>query len=164
MEAPMTSLKIKTVPPLLLGAACLCATAAFAQAPLPSQNVLTACAETGTSPGSALHVEVQDEYGLYRSGETVMVSDTKGLPLVAVYCEGPWANFSLAPGNYRVFAFIADQVSPETPIEVPATGTSITLKLAPPPPQPAEPEVTADDRIILPPPPTEAAENVNPPP
>ena len=160
MEAAMTSFESKNFLPLL-NTACLCATTAFAQTPLPSQNVVTTCADTSASPGSALHVEVQDEYGPYRSGETVMVSDTKGLPLVTLYCDGPWANFNLAPGTYRVFAFIGDQVSTEMAIDVPVTGTSVTLKLEPPPVQPAEPEVTADDRIILPPPPTEAAENLN---
>lgn len=146
----------------LIGVICVCATASFAQAPYPSQNVATACAPTAASAGAGLHVEVQDEYGPYRSGETVIVSDTKGLPLVTLQCDGPWANFRLEPGRYRVFAFIGEQVSPEMAVDVPASGTTITLKLEPPPTPPAEPEVTADDRIILPPPPSEAAENASP--
>ena len=157
----MASCKVKIALPLL-GAICLFANASFAQAPKSSQDVVTACAETAMPAGSALHVEVQDEYGLYRAGETVMVSDPKGLPLVTLHCEGPWANFRLAPGNYRVFAFIGDQVSPEMAVDVTPAGTSVTLKLEPPPVQPAEPEVTLDDRIILPPPPNEAAENLDP--
>jgi len=121
--------------------------------------VATACAPTAAGTGSGLHVEVQDEYGPYGAGETVMVFDTSGRPVVTLNCEGPWANFQLAPGTYRVMAFIGDQLSPEVAVDVPPSGVSVTLKLQPPPMPPSEREVAEDGTIRLPPPPSETAEN-----
>jgi hypothetical protein len=138
---------------------------AFAQAsaarePLvPPQDVVNACAPTAERPDLALHVEVQDQFGPYRAGETVMVSAMDGLPLVTLNCEGPWANFRLAPGTYRVMAFIGDQHSDEVTVNVPPGGTQVALKLEPPPMPPAAPELADDGTVTLPAPPLERDEN-----
>jgi len=149
----------KTVLPFI-GAICLFATVSWAQAPYPSQNVVTACARTAGGTGPGLHVEVQDEYGPYSAGETVIVSDTSGRAIVTLNCDGPWVNFQLAPGSYRVMAFIGNQLSSEVAVDVPISGASVMLKLQPPPVPPLEPEVAEDGTIRLPPPPSETAENL----
>jgi hypothetical protein len=66
------------------------------------------------------------------------------------------------PGRYRVMAFLHEQISNEEMVDVPPNGTSVTLKLLPPPMPPLEPEVADDGTIRLPPPPSEAAENLSP--
>jgi hypothetical protein len=146
--------------------ATLLGTLAFAQAsaarepPVPPQDLVSACAPTAAASDLALHVEVQDQFGPYRAGETVMVSAIDGLPLVTLNCEGPWANFRLAPGTYRVMAFIGDQHSNEVTVNVPPGGTQVALKLEPPPMPPAAPELADDGRVTLPVPPPERDENL----
>ncbi len=139
-----------------LGASAFAQASAAREPPVPPQDVVSACAPTAERPDLALHVEVQDEFGPYRAGETVMVSAMDGLPLVTLHCEGPWANFRLAPGTYRVMAFIGDQISNEVTVNVPPSGTQLALKLEPPPMPPAAPELGDDGRVTLPPPPSES--------
>ncbi len=143
-------------------AAVLAAGGALAQAPpppVPPQDNMTACAPASaaeqprTIEGPALQVEVTDAFGPYRAGETVMVSDANGLPLATLVCEGPWANFRLMPGIYRVMAFIGDKQSNELAVNVPPTGSRVTLKLQPPADQVPAPLVTEEETTVLPPPP-----------
>ncbi|HYM02025.1 MAG TPA: hypothetical protein VET85_03700 [Stellaceae bacterium] len=142
----------------LAGLVTFAATAAFAQpTAVPPQNNVTACLPMGAPSGSGLQVEVQDEFGPYRAGETVMVSDANGLPLASITCEGPWANFRLAPGTYRVFAFIGDTQSNELAVNVLPSGSQVTLKLQPPATEVPVPPALSEDSTRLPPPPPDLA-------
>ena len=147
--------------PKLAAIATLAATAAFAQPSVaPPQDNVTACLPEGAPSGPGLQVEVQDEFGPYRAGETVMLSDANGLPLASLTCEGPWANFRLAPGTYRVFAFIGDTQSNELAVNVPPSGSQVTLKLQPRADQVPVPPSLSEDTTRLPPPPPDLAEEL----
>jgi len=135
----------------------LAATAALAQPSVAPQDNLTACLPMTALSGPGLQVEVQDEFGPYRAGETVMVSDASGAPLASLTCEGPWANFRLAPGTYRVFAFIGNTQSNELAVNVPASGSRVMLKLQPPADQVPVPSSLSEDTTRLPPPPPDLA-------
>jgi hypothetical protein len=131
--------------------------AAFAQqnaAPVPPQDNMAACLPEKATQGPGLQVEVTDEFGPWRAGETVMISDANGVPLATLSCEGPWANFRLEPGTYKVFAFLGSQQSDELAVNVTPAGSQVTLKLVPPPADmPAPPILDENGRIQLPPPP-----------
>jgi len=62
-----------------------------------------------------------------------------GFPLAAIDCDGPWANFRLEPGKYRVMAFLGPERSPDIEVDIPASGTAITLMLEPSPGPDAQP-------------------------
>jgi hypothetical protein len=129
-------------------------TTALAQSALvPPQDSQTACLQASAPEGPGLQVQVEDEFGPYRAGETVMVSDANGLPLASLTCEGPWPNFRLRPGVYRVMAFIGDTQSNELAVNVPPTGSRITLKLQPPADQVPVPPILMEETVVLPPPP-----------
>ena len=131
---------------------------AFAQqnpVPVPPQDNMAACLPDKAPEGPGLQVEVTDEFGPWRAGETVIVSDASGV-LATLSCEGPWANFRLEPGAYKVFAFLGNEQSTEIAVDVAPTGSQVTLKLeAPPSEMPAPPILDEDGRIRLPPPPPE---------
>src|SRR5258705_9309335 len=78
---------------------------------------------------SPLTIEVTDEYGPYRSDHVVLVSDSSGWPLVTLACTGPHDVVLLAPGSYRVMAFVYDVRSQELPVNVPPAGMRVALKL-----------------------------------
>jgi hypothetical protein len=85
-----------------------------------------------------------------------------GFPLVALNCDGPWANFTLEPGRYKVMAFLGPLRSGEIEVDVPPAGTAVTLTLDPAPnSQVAETlgipriEIAEDEITSLPPPPAE---------
>jgi hypothetical protein len=101
--------------------------------PPPPQDVFSACAPNAEEPRLDLHVEVRDAFGLWRAGESVQVSSSIGFPLAAIHCEGPWVNFRLQPGKYRVMAFLGPLRSAEMEIEVAPSGTVVTLMLEPAP-------------------------------
>ena len=74
--------------------------------------------------------DVRDRYGPYRGEQVVMVSEMSGQPVVTLACDGPADQFRLRPGAYRVVAFVAGAVrSPETVVNVPASGASISLTM-----------------------------------
>ena len=56
-----------------------------------------------------------------------------GFPLAAIHCEGPWTNFTLEPGRYKVMAFLGPLRSSEVEIDVTPSGASVTLPLDPAP-------------------------------
>ena len=85
-----------------------------------------------------------------------------GSPVAAINCDGPWANFTLAPGRYKVMAFLGPLRSNETEVNVTPSGASVTLVLDPAPnSQVAETlgypriEIAEDLITSLPPPPAE---------
>src|SRR5262245_58408308 len=101
--------------------------------PPPRQNVVAACAPNADEPQLSLRVEVRDQFGLWRAGESVQVSTMSGFPLAAIDCDGPWANFRLEPGKYRVMASLGPERSQEIEVDVPSAGMTVTLMLEPPP-------------------------------
>jgi hypothetical protein len=113
----------------VISAAIVCSAAAVIAPPLPPQDNQTACNGPGRNNGSTLHVQVHDQFGLYRAGETVMVSDAAGMPLVTINCSGPYANFQLEPGHYRVVGFIGAERSDEIAVNVPPKGATVMLVL-----------------------------------
>ena len=85
-----------------------------------------------------------------------------GFPVAAISCGGPWVNFTLEPGRYKVMAFLGPLRSSETEVDVTPSGTSVTLVLDPAPnSQVAETlgvpriEIAEDVITSLPPPPAE---------
>ena len=90
-----------------------------------------------------------------------------GSPVVTLNCEGAWANFRLEPGRYKVMAFLGPLRSSEVEVDVPPSGTAVTLTLDPAPnSQVAEtlgvPRIEVAEDVItrLPPPPVELAQEV----
>ena len=83
--------------------------------------------------GAVLHVEVMDEFGPYRAANTVTVTDMSGHPLVTLDCDGPRANFQVAPGSHRVVASIDQMRSQDVTVDVPRGGTGVTVQLPPEP-------------------------------
>ena len=125
---------------------CVCAWLSWADvSPTAASAFDTSSSATGVMNGNCaasapienasapLVVEVSDEYGPYRGDHVVMVSDSSGLPLVTLACTGPHDAVVLAPGSYRVMAFIHDVRSQELVVNVPPNGTSVALKLEPAP-------------------------------
>ena len=143
-------------------------TAAAAQSALrqlvprtPVQNVVSACAPSADEVPSGLHVEVRLS-GQLGPGQNVQVSSMNGSPVAAINCDGPWANFTLPPGRYKVMAFLGLLRSSENEVNITASGLSVTLVLDPAPnSQVAETlgvprtEVAEDVITSLPPPPPE---------
>jgi hypothetical protein len=85
-----------------------------------------------------------------------------GALVSAINCDGPWTNFTLPPGRYKVMAFLGPLRSSETEVDVPQTGAAILLVLDPAPnSQVAEtlgvPRIDVAEDVItsLPPPPPE---------
>jgi hypothetical protein len=101
-------------------------------------NIAAACgtARPSRSAGALLTVDVRDQFGRYRSDQVTMVSDRNGQPLVTLACDGALAAFRLAPGSYRVEAFVGGERSQEVAIDVPAKGALVRLMLARSPNQP----------------------------
>jgi hypothetical protein len=101
----------------------------------PAQDNMTACAPQGQreGAGSPLRVQVRDQFGPYRSDQVVTVSAMNGLPLVTLACNGAVDVFRLAPGSYRVQAFVGDVRSPEVALNVPPSGSRVVLTLQPAP-------------------------------
>jgi hypothetical protein len=98
----------------------------------PPQNNLAGCSGRGAADdiGASLEVQVRDRYGPYRGEQVVMVSEMSGQPVVTLACNGPADQFRLRPGAYRVVAFVAGAVrSPEVVVNVPASGTSVSLTM-----------------------------------
>jgi hypothetical protein len=89
---------------------------------------------------SRLHVEVRGDDGLYAGSETVLVSDMSGQPVVSITCGGPYANFRLTPGRYRIRAFIGARQTNEVALDVPAGGARAVLQFAP--------EPSRDDEVL----------------
>src|SRR5262245_29800241 len=153
----------------ILVIACLTHTPASAQrfarsvaVPPPPQSTFGACASREDAPYLSLHVEVRGHSGQLGPGQSLQVSAMNGFPLVALNCDGPWANFKLEPGKYKVMAFLGPLRSSETVVEVPPSGASVTLVLDPAPnSQVAETlglprtEIAEDVITSLPPPPPE---------
>jgi len=153
----------------LLAVACVAHTSAEAQrfarnvaVPPPPQDNFGACARSADEPHLSLHVEVLGPSGQLGPGQNVQVSAMNGFPLVALNCDGPWANFTLEPGRYKVTAFLGPLRSSEIEVEVPPSGTAVTLTLDPAPnSQVAEtlgvPRIVVAEDVItsLPPPPPE---------
>ncbi len=153
----------------ILVIACFTHTSAAAQrfarnvaVPPPPQDNLAACAQSADEPHLSLHVEVRGATGQLGPGQNVQVSSMNGFPLVALNCDGPWANFTLEPGRYKVMAFLGPLRSSEIEIDVPPSGTAVTLTLDPAPnSQVAETlgvpriEIAEDEITSLPPPPAE---------
>jgi len=110
---------------------------AYAQdtSPEPPQDNMTACTPQAQREGavSPLGVEVRDEFGPYRSDQVVTVSAMNGMPLVTLTCDGSLDVFRLAPGSYRVQAFVGDLHSPEVALNVPPAGARVVLMLQSPP-------------------------------
>jgi hypothetical protein len=122
----------------ILAIACFAHTSASAQrfarsvaVPPPAQSNVGACASREDEPYLSLHVEVRGPTGQLGPGQGVQVSAMNGFPLVALNCDGPWANFMLEPGKYKVMAFLGPLRSSEIEVEVPPSGTSVTLVLDP---------------------------------
>ena len=131
----------------------------FARPALP--NVALGCAPTSDEPRLGLHVEVRLS-GQLGPGQNVQVSSMTGVPVAALNCDGPWANFALEPGRYKVSAFLGPLRSGETEVDIPQSGASVILVLDPAPnSQVAETlgipriEVAEDVITSLPPPPPE---------
>jgi hypothetical protein len=103
--------------------------------PETPQDNMAACTPQGQRQGAGapLRVEVRDQFGPYRSDQVVTVSAMNGLPLVTLACSGPVDAFRLAPGSYRVQAFVGDVRSPEVALNVPPSGTRVVLNLQPAP-------------------------------
>jgi hypothetical protein len=153
----------------VLVVACLTHTSAEAQrfarnvaVPPPRQDNVGACARSADEPHLSLHVEVLGASGQPGPGQNVQVSSMNGFPLVALNCDGPWANFMLEPGRYKVMAFLGPLRSNEIEVDVPPSGTAVTLTLDPAPnSQVAETlgvpriEIAEDVITTLPPPPAE---------
>ena len=153
----------------LLVIACITHTPAAAQrfarnvaVPPPPQDNFGACARSTDEPHLSLHVEVLGAFGQPGPGQNVQVSSMNGFPLVALNCDGPWANFTLEPGRYKVMAFLGPLRSSEIEVDVPRSGTAVTLTLDPAPnSQVAETlgvpriEIAEDEITSLPPPPAE---------
>jgi hypothetical protein len=98
----------------------------------PPQNNLVGCVGRGAADdiGAPLEVRVRDRYGPYRGEQVVMVSEMSGQPVLTLACNGPADQFRLRPGAYRVVAFVAGAVrSPEVTVNVPASGTSVSLTM-----------------------------------
>jgi hypothetical protein len=130
--------------------------------PPPLQSNLGACAQSADEPHLSLHVEVLGPSGQLGPGQNIQVSSMNGFPLVALNCDGPWANFTLEPGRYKVMAFLGPLRSGEIEVDVPPAGTAVTLTLDPAPnSQVAETlgipriEIAEDEITSLPPPPAE---------
>lgn len=99
---------------------------------VPPQNNITACFGGGTADdaGAPLEVRVRDLFGPYRGDQVVMVSDSNGLPVATLACDGPVDQFRLRPGAYRVMAFVGDAArSPEVLVDVPPSGASVALTM-----------------------------------
>jgi hypothetical protein len=153
----------------ILAIACFTHTSAEAQrfarnvaVPPPPQDNFGACAQSPDEPHLSLHVEVLGASGQLGPGQNVQVSSMNGFPLVALHCVGPWANFALEPGRYKVMAFLGPLRSSEIEVDVPPSGTAVTLTLDPAPnSQVAETlgvpriEIAEDEITTLPPPPAE---------
>ncbi len=129
---------------IILTTAAAAAPSARGPAPPPRQDVVSACAQGAEEPRPSLHVEVRDQFGLWRAGESVQVSTMSGFPLAAVDCDGPWANFTLVPGKYRVMAFLGPERSQDVEVDVPSSGMAVTLML--------EPALGPSESTSLPPP------------
>jgi len=114
---------------IILTTAAAAAPSARGPAPPPRQDVVSACAQGADEPRLSLHVEVRDQFGLWRAGESVQVSTMSGFPLAAIDCDGPWANFRLEPGKYRVMAFLGPERSQDVEVDIPSSGMAITLML-----------------------------------
>ena len=106
----------------------------------PPQDVMSACAASANEPRLSLHVEVRDELGLWRAGESVQVSSMDGFPLAAINCDGPWVNFVLPAGKYRVMAVLGPERSNEKVVDIPSSGTAVTLMLESAPTVPGDAE------------------------
>jgi hypothetical protein len=153
----------------ILVIACFTHTSAAAQlfarnvaVPPPPQDNVGACAQSADEPHLNLHVEVLGAFGQPGPGQNVQVSSMNGFPLVALNCDGPWANFTLEPGRYKVMAFLGPLRSSEIEVDLPPSGTAVTLTLDPAPnSQVAETlgvpriEIAEDVITTLPPPPAE---------
>lgn len=127
----------------------------------PGQNVVSACAPSADAPRLSLHVEVRLS-GQLGPGQNVQVSSMNGFPVAAINCGGPWVNFMLEPGRYKVMAFLGPLRSSEVEVDVTRSGASVTLPLDPAPnSQVAETlgvpriEIAEDVITSLPPPPAE---------
>lgn len=127
----------------------------------PVQDVMSACAPSADGVSSGLHVEVRLS-GQLGPGQNVQVSSMNGSPVAAINCEGAWVNFKLEPGRYKVMAFLGPLRSSEVEVDVPPSGTAVTLTLDPAPnSQVAEtlgvPRIQVAEDVItsLPPPPPE---------
>jgi len=129
--------------------------------PPPLQNNVGVCAQSENEPYLSLHVEVRLS-GQLGPGQNVQVSSMNGVPVTAINCGGPWVNIALAPGRYKVMAFLGPLRSSEIEVEVPPSGAAVTLTLDPAPnSQVAEtlgvPRIVIAEDVItsLPPPPAE---------
>ena len=80
-----------------------------------------------------LSVEVRDRFGPFRADQVVMVSDSAGSPIVTLACDGPSDLFRVAPGSYRVEAFVGVVRSKEVTVNVPPAGARVALTLEPAP-------------------------------
>jgi hypothetical protein len=134
---PIPSRKItaEAVPYAFLAAAMMIAGLSPVRAqpspPATPPNIAAACgmARPSAAAGAPLTVEVRDEFGPYRSDQVTMVSDSNGLPLVTLTCDGALSSFRLAPGIYRVMAFVGEVGSMEFTVNVPPEGTKVSLRL-----------------------------------
>jgi hypothetical protein len=107
-----------------------------AEAAADPASGIAACEPRGSMKGASLSVEVDDEFGPYRSDQVVQVSDLTGKPLLSLACNGPNDLFRLAPGAYRVQAFVGETRSPEVAVNVPSAGARVRLTMQRAPNQP----------------------------
>jgi hypothetical protein len=141
--------------------AMLTAASAYAQPAVLPQNNITACLPEKAEGEPGLQIEVTDQFGLWRAGQTIMVSDANGRPFATVTCEGPWTNLRLKPGAYKVFAFLGDLRSGEVAVDIAPGSSQVTMKLEfPGSDMPAPAMVEDDGRILLPPPPSDLAAEI----
>jgi len=132
MRRSITSLAASAVAAIIAISGAAPASAEIGSWAVPPQNNFLGCIghSSPDDPGVPLQVQVNDQFGPYRSDQVVMVSDLSGMPVATLACNGPAVQFRLHPGSYRVVAFVGRAVrSPETIVDVPETGASINLTM-----------------------------------
>jgi hypothetical protein len=126
---------------LLIGGAMMCG--AYAQTPgalrldTPTtvDGIETACSGVAVNPEDmprwntySLKVVVAGKGGEFLAGEQIAVTQG-GHDVVRVICDGPWALFKLAPGEYHVSATLEGKTA-ESVAHAPKAGQGrITLRL-----------------------------------
>ncbi|MGC9954296.1 MAG: hypothetical protein ABSD21_08460 [Rhizomicrobium sp.] len=118
---------------LLVGGALACGAQAQTPGALPLDTpttvdgIETVCTGVAVNPEDMprwnaypLKVVVTGKGGQFLAGEQVTVSK-RGRDVVSVICDGPWALFKLAPGEYRVRATV-DGKSAVSLAHAPKTG------------------------------------------